>query len=108
MAEEKKLPDEVRLTDATMKYMQELMTQAVKTGITESMTQDNARLFFKTGMQVVQEEATQHTGRFVIGGLRGLVKKALTFITLGLIVYSVGGWSALVSTFKAIFQGSAP
>ncbi len=84
-----------------------LVKEAVKQGITEAMTEDNARLFWAAGLKVFQEEATQHTGRIVIGGMKGLFSRVLLFLVLGSVVYAFGGWSGLAGLFKTLFYGSA-
>jgi len=57
----------------------------------------------------LQRQATDHAGRFVLGGSWGLVRNAGMFLTLGGIVYAIGGWSALAGLAKTLFsQGSTP
>lgn len=67
------------------------------------MTEDNATKFWLAGINALQRHATENTGRFVLGGLLGLLRRAAVFVLLGAIVYAVGGWTAIASFFKAIF-----
>ena len=101
-------PEEVRLTDTTIAHLEEKMAEAVTRGIRSAMTPETAEMFWSAGLTMLQREAQQHAGRFVIGGLAGLAKKAALFLALGGIVYAVGGWSALAGLFKHLFtQGVA-
>ena len=97
-------PAEVRLTDETIAYMEERIAAAVGSGIKSAMTEDTAAAFWAAGLSVLQKQATQHAGRFVLGGLVGVVRKLGLFLTLGGIVYAMGGWSALAALFKILFQ----
>lgn len=67
------------------------------------MTEDNATKFWLAGINALQRHATENTGKLVLGGLLGLLRRAVVFVLLGAIVYAVGGWTAIASFFKAIF-----
>ena len=95
---------EVRLTDETIQYLEDRIASAVGTGIKSAMTEDTAAAFWAAGLTVLQRQATDHAGRFVLGGLWGLARKASLFLMLGGIVYALGGWSALAALAKAIFS----
>lgn len=95
--------EEVRLTEGTLLHFKKLVKDAVREGIAESMTDDNAERFWAAGVRVLQKNATQHAGRVVIGGLKGLASRAALFLLLGGIVYALGGWSALAGFFKTLF-----
>lgn len=95
---------EVRLTDETIQYLEDRIASAVGTGIKNAMTEDTAAAFWAAGLTVLQRQATDHAGRFVLGGLWGLARKAGLFLMLGGIVYALGGWSALAALAKAIFS----
>lgn len=102
-------PETVRLTDKTLEHLENLMASSVRRAIRESLTEDTAELFWGAGLKVLQRQATDHAGRFVLGGLWGLVRRAGMFLTLGGIVYAIGGWSALAGLAKTLFsQGSTP
>ena len=97
---------EVRLTDETIQYLREQMKTAVSEGIASAINEETAEAFWSAGLTVLQKQAQQHAGRFVIGGLWGLARKLGLFLMLGGIVYAVGGWSALAGLAKTIFSGS--
>jgi len=94
---------EVGLSDTTMGEIGEVVASAVKQAITESMNTENAKVFWVAGIEVLQQQASEHAGKFVLGGLMGLVRKTLFFLIAGGMIYALGGWSALAAFFKAIF-----
>lgn len=99
---------EVRLTDETIAYLQELIAvavaQAVKSGIEGAINEETAAKFWGAGLTVVQKQAAEHTGRFVLGGLKGLAIRASWFVLLGGMVYAVGGWAGLAKLWTAIWH----
>ena len=100
---ERRRPAEVRLTDETIEYLESRIANAVQIGIKNAVTEDTAAAFWAAGRHVLQKQASEHAGRFVIGGLLGLVRKTSLFFLLGGLVYALGGWAALASFFKVIF-----
>jgi hypothetical protein len=98
---------EVRLRDETLQHMRDMMREAVRDGLKESINDEAIERFWAGGLALLQRQATQHAGRFVLGGLMGIVRKAGVFLVLGGVVYAVGGWSALAALFKTIFNGGA-
>ena len=101
--ERRKPVAEVRLTDETIAYLEERIAAAVGNGIKTAITEDTAVAFWSAGLAALQKQATQHAGRFVLGGIWGLARKASLFFMLGGIVYAVGGWAALAALAKTIF-----
>lgn len=98
---------EVRLRDETLQHMRDMMREAVRDGLKESINDEAIERFWAGGMTMLQRQATQHAGRFVLGGLMGVVRKAGMFLVLGGVVYAVGGWSALAALAKAVFSGAS-
>ena len=96
-------PNDVRLTDETIAYLEILMAKAVRDGIKGAMTEETASAFWSAGLAVLQKQATQHAGRFVLGSLWVLTRKAAVFFLLGGLVYAAGGWTALAALYKNIF-----
>ena len=101
--ERRKPGAEVRLTDETIAYLEERIAAAVGNGIKTAITEETAVAFWSAGLAALQKQATQHAGRFVLGGIWGLLRKASLFFMLGGIVYAVGGWAALAALAKTIF-----
>lgn len=101
--------EEVRLQEETLQHMQSLMREAVRDGVRDLVTQETIEQFWAGGLSMLQKQATEHAGRFVLGGLWGIARKASLFLVLGGAVYALGGWSALAALFKAVFsQGGTP
>lgn len=82
------------------------MAQAVKDGLQSVLNEQTAEVLWAAGFNVLQRQATQHAGRFVLGGLWELFRKLGLFLVLGGIVYAIGGWSALAGLFKTLFTAS--
>lgn len=101
------LDTDVTLTPDTIALLEDRMSHAVAAGIQSAMTEDAARQFWGAGFRELQEEAQAHTGRFVLGGLAGLMKKLGTFMVLGGMVYAIGGWTALGKLWHALFGTGA-
>ncbi len=97
------LDTDVTLTPETIALLEDRISHAVAAGIQSAMTEDAARQFWGAGFRELQEEAQAHTGRFVLGGLIGLIKKLITFVALGGMVYAIGGWTALGKLWHALF-----
>ena len=94
---------QVSLTESALQEISERVSTAVREGIKGAMTEETAAAFWAAGLAVLQKQATQHAGRFVLGGLWGLARKASLFFMLGGIVYALGGWAALAALAKTIF-----
>jgi hypothetical protein len=43
-----------------------------------------------------------HAGRWLVGSLWSVARKGLVILTLGMLIYSFGGWSALAGVFKSV------
>lgn len=96
-------PVEVRLTKEAIDYLDKHIEVAVQSGIRSAMTEETAKRFWSAGLSVLQDQASTHAGRFVLGGLWGLVRKVSMFLMLGSIVYAIGGWAALLKLWHVIF-----
>lgn len=87
------------------------MASAVKHEVKQAMdewardvlfTRANMEVFWGTAFEVLQDKAQEHTGKFVVASIGGLLRKLTVFLVLGGLVYIFGGWSALVGFFKSI------
>ena len=94
---------QVSLTESALQEISERVSTAVRDGIKGAMTEETAAAFWAAGLVVLQKQATQHAGRFVLGGLWGMARTASLFFMLGGIVYAMGGWAALAALAKTIF-----
>ena len=87
---------------------QELMRRQVQSAVAAGMRaaiSDPALMeqFWTAAFSAMQQHASREAGKWVLWSLGGLVKRALTFVALGLIVYKLGGWSAVSALGKALF-----
>lgn len=69
------------------------VAEGVKAAIADPETWDAA-------LAAVQRKAVDGTGKFVLSGAVLVLKKFALFISFGIIVYMLGGWSALVAFLK--------
>lgn len=76
----------------------ENLSAAVSQGLRDAIS-DPA--FWKAASEAMQQHAKSEAGGWLIGSIRAVISKAVLFLLAGLLVYSVGGWSALVALFKA-------
>lgn len=95
----------VALAPEALQQINDRVAEAVRDGIKGAITEDAAEAFWLAGLAVFQKQATAHAGRFVLGGILGLARKALVFLALGGLFYAVGGWAGLALLFKALFDG---
>lgn len=58
--------------------------------------------FWDGAFEALQQRAQHQTGRFLLGTLGVVARKAVMFCAIGLIVYSLGGWAALVKLWNAM------
>jgi hypothetical protein len=93
----------VRLSEETITLMRQHMAQAVRDGIMDSLTEEAAEIFWRSGINMLQKNAAEQTGRWVAGGLWSVARKAGVFLLLGGLLYSVGGWAALSALAKTLF-----
>lgn len=99
---------EVRLSEKSLKEIEDRMAKAVGDGIKYAMTAENASAFWAAAMTGLQKSATENTGRFVLGGLRALFRKLFLFALLLSLAYMAGGWGLVVAIYKAAASGGAP
>lgn len=83
--------------------MRDEMQQAVKHGMSEALSTDAARQFWAIGLEVLRQEASNHTGKFVLDGLVTIVKKGFWIVVFLVAVYSFGGWAMVKTMAAAIF-----
>jgi hypothetical protein len=57
--------------------------------------------FWDAAMTAIQSRAQQEAGGWLLGGVKKFLQKVAWILVIGLGVYLVGGWAALVAFFKA-------
>ena len=90
--------------------LEKRMRAAVKAGIADAMTDENADRFWTKGFEVAQRESRKRlrnaAGDLVIGGMRGLVKwGSMVFVMLAF-AYYIGGGAMFKAAWTALTKGS--
>ena len=77
--------------------------QALNEWVKESLfTQENMELLWTSAFHVLQDNAAEHTGKFIFSSIGTVLRKLSVFILLGAFVYAAGGWSALVTFVRSL------
>lgn len=97
------LTEESRLLLAAM--LRDEMRVAVSEGIESVLTSE---LMWAKVFEVLQKQATERTGRWVLGGLTTMAKKAVWLSVFALMVYSIGGWALLKTVWTAMTTKGSP
>lgn len=83
----------------------QIVREAVAEGMREVLTDDEVLNKFLTALvKQLQSAATKNTGKFVLGSVRAVIARGSTFLLLGMLVYSVGGWSAVAKLWHSMFS----
>lgn len=77
------------------------MPEAIRKVVTDEQTMS---LFWAAAFDSLQASAQRHTVNLVFSGLKAVAARALLFVSLGLIVYAVGGWTALVKLWSVVWH----
>lgn len=97
----------LRISDmeATIKSEAERNRQAMAVTIKEIIRDDEAMgAFWGSAFRSLQASAQEHTGRMLFAGAKAILSRAVLFLSLGLIVYSIGGWTALVKLWAIVWH----
>lgn len=73
---------------------------AVRDGITAALADPATWAAAMGGMRASTEE---HAGRWMVSAVWSVIRKLALFTLAGVVVYSVGGWSALAAAWKAVW-----
>ena len=84
--------------EGVFRHLPELMAQAIKQGARDVVS-DPA--FWAAAGAAMHQQATERAGTFLLGGLAAFFRRVGWIILIGLGVYMLGGWSALVSWVKS-------
>lgn len=74
------------------------LSAAVAQGLREAISDPS---FWKAASEAMQQHAKSEAGGWLLGSVRALLSKLFLFLLAGMLIYSVGGWSALLAFFKA-------
>ena len=76
---------------------------AVSEGVRDALTDPTTADHFVSGMcDAFQRHAADTVGRTAIGAVKTLMAKGFLFALVGAVVYSLGGWAALVGFWKLL------
>jgi hypothetical protein len=82
-----------------------LMRAAVAEGIKEALTDEElVERFWDSAFKALSTRAQAGTGKFVLGGLAGSVKRFTLFLALGFVVYTLGGWTAIAKLWAVFWS----
>lgn len=103
-------PNYAHLSESALAELREHTKQAVREGIIEgikaAINDDSiVEAYWSQGLKVAKKQATQQAGSILVDGLGAFFKRAFQFAILGMLVYAVGGWTALAGLFKLLFGG---
>lgn len=98
-AQQMAMTDESRQLLADL--LEERMRIAVAEGIAAMLTDENAQRFWRTGMQVLQEQAAKQAGMFLWSG----IKRALGIGIIVLLVWVLAGAPAAKVVLGALSKG---
>jgi hypothetical protein len=95
----------VLLTSFIRAELRDELRMAVADGITAAMTDEAAERFWSKGLEVLQRQAKQKAGGFLLDGLAAAAKKLLWVAVFVVIAYSVGGWALMKAVWAALTKG---
>jgi|LakMenEpi03Aug12_release.lakeMendotaPanAssembly.Ray.scaffolds.fasta_scaffold3050800_1 hypothetical protein len=80
-----------------------VVRKAVSEGLRDAWSDPE---FWAAAVTAIQSRAQTHAGGWLFGGIRTVVSRAAWLTVIGLGVYLLGGWGALVALFKAVVSGA--
>lgn len=101
------------LDPATVEKLKSHIQRSVADGVAEGLRSvaEDEDLFDLLAARVTsafRRSAAKASGEFLIDSAKGLARRAFTFIVLGVLVYSMGGWAGLVALWKAMTAHGGP
>ena len=90
----KEMVEDVRAGALTQHHVRDAMAE----GLMAAISRED---FWPTLGAGMQKHAAAQAGGWLLGGLKAALRKLFLFVVLGLLLYLVGGWSALVALFKS-------
>lgn len=93
--------EQVALVGGSRLLLRSDIRDAVREGISDALTDDNAHRFWNTGLEVLQQQAANRAGLLVLSGL----KKVLGIAAIVLAVYLLAGGPAAKAVLGAFTKG---
>lgn len=95
------MPQEARDT-VTKSEMQAMVRQAVADGLRDACNDREAvGNFWRAAFEQLQAQAQARTGKWVLRNFWRISSKLAMFIGIGMLVYSIGGWTAVAKLWHA-------
>jgi len=91
-------------TDELADAVKKAVADGIKAAVSDPET---VGAFWASGLTQLQRGAQQQTGRFVLFSIKGIGSRALQFLLLGSIVYSLGGWTAVAKLWHTLWSGNS-
>lgn len=87
--------------------MRDAMSMAIRSAVTSGIRdaiQDKALLeiFWQKAFEKLQEDSTNYAKKFLWARIKDGLNKGVSFFIIGMIIYSIGGWSAVHKLWIAI------
>lgn len=82
----------------------ETLAEALQIAISRSASSPDTWAAAVAGARKATEK---HAGRWLVGSVWAVVRKGLVIVTLGMLIYSFGGWSALAAMLKSLVGSEA-
>lgn len=91
-------------TDSELDQIDRRMAHAVTQGLRDVLEDREAiRKFWEGALDAASAHAAQQTGNAVLGAVKFAVTRGALFLLVGMLIYSLGGWGALATTWRAFF-----
>ncbi len=84
--------------------LRSVVRSAVSEGIRDAWADPG---FWDAAIKAFQARAQVEAGGWLLGSLKTVVSRAAWLVVVGLGVYLLGGWSALISLFKSTIGGGS-
>jgi hypothetical protein len=82
-----------------------LMRSAVAEGIKDAIKdEETVNVFWDSAFRALSTRAQARTGKFVLGGLSVFTRRVVLFLTLAFVVYTLGGWAAVVKLWSVLWS----
>ena len=89
----------LQILQALAGMLPEMIRDGTAQGLRSALAEPETWAAAATGFR---KAARLEAGEAVMSGLSALLRKVLLFITLGALIYWVGGWAALAGLIKAL------
>ena len=101
--------DTVLLARESMEELQQTLTseirRAVKEGMAEGFSDDAAKKFWLTGLEVLRSEASHQAGQFFLSAIWDLARRGFYIAVFLALVWAAGGIGLLKTVVLSLWSG---